>query len=151
VEVVSEPARPEVQEVVLRQVLGELLAEVRTPFPNLSRVASRDETRGLGSLVTELEAALVPVNRRAAKRSLSRLSRETHRALERGLIVPEVSPSDALEPEAQGSAANMGPQVPPEEDAVTPHWAASPEVTARAMFAAPAPSHRVSPPAPAPA
>lgn len=133
IEVVAEPARPEVQEKVLRQVLGELLAEVRTPFPNLSRVATREEMRGLASLVTELEAALVPVNRRAAKRSLSRLSRETLRALQRGLIVPEVSLPASADP--QQSPANVQAKEPPaprEEDAVTPHLAVSPELAARA-------------------
>jgi len=66
----------------LRQLLGQLLTLLRTPFPNLARVATR-EPCGLGHLVTELEAALVPVNRRAAKRSLSRLVRETRRSLAR--------------------------------------------------------------------
>ncbi len=135
VEVVSEPTRPEVQEKVLRQVLGELLAEVRTPFPNLSRVATRDEMRGLASLVTELEAALVPVNRRAAKRSLSRLSRETLRALERGLIVPDVALPESAPAEVKESPLKQGAPLPParrEEDAVTPHLAVSSELAARA-------------------
>jgi len=64
----------------LRYLLGQLLTLLRTPFPNLARVATRDAC-GLGHLVTELEAALVPVNRRAARRSLSRLVRETRRSL----------------------------------------------------------------------
>lgn len=67
-------------EASLRQLLGELLGRVRTPCPNLERVASRRECRGLSTLVTELEAALVPVNRRAAKRSLGRLCRDAERS-----------------------------------------------------------------------
>jgi hypothetical protein len=64
----------------LRDILGWLLDEVRSPFPNLRRVAERPELRGLSSLITELEAALVPVNRRAARRSLSRLAREAQKS-----------------------------------------------------------------------
>lgn len=67
-------------EASLRLLLGELLGHVRTPCPNLERVAQRRECRGLSTLVTELEAALVPVNRRAARRSLGRLCRDAERS-----------------------------------------------------------------------
>lgn len=85
------PAQMESEEAVeqgLRQLLGELLRSVRTPSPNLQRVADRDALTGLAHLVVELEAALVPVNRKAARRSLARLCRETRRAVERGLEAP---------------------------------------------------------------
>src|SRR5690606_15320414 len=70
----------------LRQLLGVLLGAVRTQSPNLARVAAREDSVGLLHLVVELEAALVPVNRKAARRSLARLCRETARALERTAI-----------------------------------------------------------------
>lgn len=78
-------ASPEHAERRIRDLLGWLLAGARTPSPNLRRVAERPDAAGLPHLVVELEAALVPVNRKAARRSLARLCRETTRALERGV------------------------------------------------------------------
>lgn len=80
VRLVGTTASALVSEMSLRRLLGDLLAELRSPAPNLERVAQRSDSRGLDTLVLELEAALVPVNRRAAKRSLARLFRETDRA-----------------------------------------------------------------------
>ncbi|HSC87164.1 MAG TPA: hypothetical protein VLC09_07840, partial [Polyangiaceae bacterium] len=74
------PASEGDAERALRGVLAGLLGLLRSPAPNLQRVAERPELRGLATLVLELEAALVPVNRKAARRSLSRLYRETARA-----------------------------------------------------------------------
>lgn len=101
-----------------RRLLAGLLLELRSPAPNLSRVASRSERRGLESLVIELEAALVPVNRRAAKRSLARLYRETERARatfaaglqveaaeEKRAPVAEVQPAPPVERERDISVA----------------------------------------------
>lgn len=84
-------------ELALRRLLGELLAAVRLPAPNLALVAQTSAPRGISSLVRELEAALVPVNRTAAKRALSRLARDTERAFERdpnlsSLVVEEAPP-----------------------------------------------------------
>src|SRR5690606_8452188 len=62
-------------ERALRTLLGQLLLRVRVPSPNLNRVAERRDLRGLRGFVSELEAALVPVNRRAARRALARLCR----------------------------------------------------------------------------
>src|SRR5690606_16572596 len=67
------PADEDQVERALRALLGQLLQRVRTPSPNLQRVADRRDFRGLLGLVSELEAALVPVNRRAARRTLARL------------------------------------------------------------------------------
>lgn len=121
VEVSGERTSDALAERALRELLGLLLAAVRTPFPNLSRVASRPEARGIASLVTELEAALVPVNRRAARRSLSRLSREARRAVERGLIVPRVSLSPGEDPDTDAVTPGIVPvfevPVPPELEA----------------------------------
>ena len=73
---------PEDAELSLRSLLGTLLKEARTPCPNLTRVAERTTVRGMRDFVTELEVALVPVNRKAAKRSLCRLAREAVRSRE---------------------------------------------------------------------
>src|SRR5687768_9521770 len=43
----------------LRHLLGQLLTLLRTPFPNLARVAMR-EPCGLRHVVSEIEAAVVP-------------------------------------------------------------------------------------------
>ena len=43
------------------------------------RVARRKTSAGLGGLVEELEAALIPVNRAAGRRALARLAREVKR------------------------------------------------------------------------
>lgn len=108
----SEPSEVEQD---LRDILGWLLDEVRSSFPNLRRVAERPEPRGLVSLITELETALVPVNRRAARRSLSRLAREAqksevrwHAGVNLGLVrkvraAPErAAPFERPEPEPHG-------------------------------------------------
>lgn len=67
---------PDDAEDALRALLGQLLAQVRGPAPNLHRISERVERRGVGGLVQELEAALIPVNRCAAGRTLARLVRE---------------------------------------------------------------------------
>src|SRR5690606_26136413 len=70
-------------ERALRTLLGQLLQRVRVPSPNLKRVAERRDLRGLRGFVSELEAALVPVNRRAARRALARLCRESQKSAAR--------------------------------------------------------------------
>jgi hypothetical protein len=64
----------------LRVLLGQLLGNVRSSAPNLQRISERPERRGLRGLIQELEAALIPVNRRAAARTLARLVREAERS-----------------------------------------------------------------------
>lgn len=90
----------------LRVLLGQLLRFVRTPCPNLRRVADRNESKGLHTLVLELEAALVPVNRRAARRSLSRLVRETARSQAQLRARAQV---EEVEATAHGVAPELGP------------------------------------------
>ncbi len=80
--------RPSDVEADLRKLLQCLLGEARTSSPNLARVAAREKPAGLEHLVVELEAALVPVNRKAARRSLARLVRETDRARSREPLEP---------------------------------------------------------------
>ncbi|MDC3959069.1 hypothetical protein [Polyangium jinanense] len=74
----------------LRELLGRLLAVTAGGAPGLSAVArarAQAAERGPGVVAAEIEAALVPLNRGAAKRTLARLARETARAVEAGLVV----------------------------------------------------------------
>ena len=64
----------------LRSLLKRLLETGRSPAPALLRVATTQERRGLPRLITEIEAALIPVNRSAARRALARLHRDVSRA-----------------------------------------------------------------------
>jgi hypothetical protein len=70
----------------LRKALSELLTVASSPGPSLLRAASRPATGQLEAFVGELERALVPVNRTAARRALVRLCRETERARREGLL-----------------------------------------------------------------
>ncbi len=74
----------------LRFLLGQLLENVRAASPNLERVVGRRDLRSLRGLVEELEAALVPVNRRAAARTLARLFRETKRSVSQATATLQV-------------------------------------------------------------
>ncbi|AKV01466.1 Proline-rich protein [Labilithrix luteola] len=66
-------------ETSVRAILGKLLEASGSPTPALSAAAKRKSGSGLSSLVTELEAALIPVNRAAGRRALARLAREVKR------------------------------------------------------------------------
>jgi len=70
-------------ELSLRQLLGKLLETAGAQTPSLASVARRKGGAGVGPLVEELEAALIPVNRSAGKRALARLARETKRVTQR--------------------------------------------------------------------
>lgn len=103
-------------ERALRALLASLLARVRIPSNNLARVAKRRELRGLRGLVEELEAALVPVNRRAARRTLARLCREAHKSAARQHTSAEVAPvlfprepAASIPPEADPSFQEPSP------------------------------------------
>jgi hypothetical protein len=72
---------------VLRDMLARLLARSVGTMPGLAAAARpRDAERGSEAVIAELEAALVPVNRAAARRALARLARETLRAKEMGKL-----------------------------------------------------------------
>lgn len=88
----ASPCTFQESEASLRRMLSLLLQLVRTPCRNLDRVAERQETRGLSGLVAELESALVPVNRKAARRSLARLVREAKKASARMGVLASVEP-----------------------------------------------------------
>jgi hypothetical protein len=124
-------ADPSAAERRIRRLLGYLLAETRTPSPNLLRVAERQDLVGLSHLVVELEAALVPVNRKAARRSLARLCRETARALERGVSpATDFQAEPVAAPAVVTAPALAAPVVSAPVMASTAAEAPAPELTA---------------------
>src|SRR6478752_1481536 len=116
-------------ELSLRRALDQLLLVASSGSAALTRASRRTAPTGLASLVRELEAALIPVNRAAARRALSRLHRETLRALQSGNLPEEeisaVSASEpaataAVEPPAEPANAAPAPAIiaPPAEPAI---------------------------------
>ena len=81
---------PERAAKAMRDVLARLLAVSSGTMPGLAAAARpREESaRGVDAVIEEIEAALIPVNRAAARRALARLSRETLRAKEAGKLKP---------------------------------------------------------------
>ena len=132
-------------ELSLRRALDQLLLVASSGSAALTRASRRTAPVGLSALVRELESALIPVNRSAARRALSRLHRETARALESGNLpsddeakaepAPSNEPIEILvpvlreppraepdpEPEAQPhSQAEPLLELDPEQDLETP-------------------------------
>jgi hypothetical protein len=70
----------------LRSLLGRLLEVASSPGPSLWRAAGRSSPGGAAGLATELQKALIPFNRAAARRALLRLFRETERAVADGRL-----------------------------------------------------------------
>ena len=85
----GEAVAAEPLEHALRKALSELLAVASSPGPSLLRAAARPASGQLEAFVSELERALVPVNRTAARRALIRLCRETERARREGLLAAQ--------------------------------------------------------------
>lgn len=63
----------------LRRLLEQLLDVASSVGPALARVAARSQPASVSAFAKELETALIPVNRAAARRALVRLARETAR------------------------------------------------------------------------
>ena len=76
-------------ELSLRRALDQLLLVASSGSAALTRASRRATPLGLPGLVRELEAALIPVNRAAARRALARVHRETSRALVSGSLPPD--------------------------------------------------------------
>ncbi len=90
VRIVSGPASDEVTcERALRALLDSLLLLACSGGASLLRVGRRPVRGAVAHLIQELEVALIPANRAAARRSLARLHRETTRALEAGAVPPD--------------------------------------------------------------
>jgi len=90
-------------ELSLRRALDQLLLVASSGSAALTRASRRTAPLGLSSLVRELEAALIPVNRSAAQRALARIHRETARALQNG-VLPEEEALDVAPAEPLGVA-----------------------------------------------
>ncbi len=98
----------------LRAVLDALLVRASAPTSGLLRASRRAPGAGIEALVRELETALIPVNRSAAKRSLARLERETVRALQSGRISVPPPGAHVAEPDpAPVASAAVAPSTPP--------------------------------------
>ncbi|WP_437303602.1 hypothetical protein [Sorangium sp. So ce388] len=84
----GEPVAPAEAARLLRDLLARLLAASAGSMPNLAATARpRPRTeQDPDAVARELEAALIPVNRNAARRALARLARETLRAREAGRL-----------------------------------------------------------------
>ncbi len=97
--------------LAMRDMLGRLLSLSIGSAPALAGAAKPRNADGVEVFIHELESALVPVNRAAARRALARLARETVRAREAGrLRRKRVVPSRKSEPE-RGAAAEPAPQL----------------------------------------
>lgn len=144
VELKASPCTFTESEMSLRGLLRQLLRFARTPCPNLMRVAERTAPRGLELFVLELEAALVPVNRRAARRSLSRLAREVSRSGHRANVSAEVEERQS-ESVRTSFDEQASPSAPVHEE--SPALASTVDVMSRS----PAPAETIFAPSPAPA
>jgi hypothetical protein len=86
----AEPRRGEdaVAARTLRLMLGTLLELATSSTPALRQCARRKDAASIGSLVRELEGALIPLNRAASRRALARVARATLEAMEAGRLEP---------------------------------------------------------------
>jgi hypothetical protein len=147
-------------EADLRSVLDVLLLRASAPTSGLLRASRRKSGAGVEALVRELETALIPVNRGAAKRALARLERETVRALETGRIsrlppAPDEA-SEAPPPVESAASPQVASVAPPDvapievsaslfDVAVTPEPSTlAPRVTAQRALSAPGPHSAVA-------
>jgi len=96
----------------LRLLLRRLLEVSSGRAPALSNIAALPPKGDLAALLAELESALIPVNRGAAARALSRLARETVRARR-----PSVAPEEATTAELEG---DLSPRAPAAGDDTEP-------------------------------
>lgn len=125
--VVGSSASPEDAERSVRRLLGELLASVPGSRPALQRIATSD-VRGMPRFVAELEAALIPLNRAAARRALSRLHRDVARARSAGkLTAPSPLPEPSttvvqVPPQATPVVESLAVEATPEESPPAPLW-----------------------------
>ncbi|XXX73658.1 hypothetical protein WMF30_39050 [Sorangium sp. So ce134] len=106
----GEPVAPAEAARLLRDLLARLLAASAGSMPNLAatarpRPASEQDP---DAVARELEAALIPVNRNAARRALARLARETLRAKEAGRLKRA-----RAEVQARRAAQEAGEVAPP--------------------------------------
>jgi hypothetical protein len=119
----------------LRQLLDRLLSSASSVTPALLRAGRRAPGAGMAPLLREIERALIPVNRSAARRALARLEREAARAVESGRLT---------EPPAPPILAATQPELAPPSDPVSLRDDAI-AFEAPALLSAPAPALDLSP------
>ena len=98
------PCDEETAERALRQLLDRLLVSACSVTPALLRAARRPSQGRVAAVVRELEIALIPTNRGAAKRALARLCREVSRALDADATLRQVVSSNASAERAESDA-----------------------------------------------
>jgi hypothetical protein len=88
---------PPVAAASMRDVLARLLAVSAGSMPGLASAARprKESDLGVDATVAEIEAALIPVNRAAARRALARLARETWKARDAGRLKGHTAPAPA--------------------------------------------------------
>jgi len=96
----------------LRALLEQLLALCSVAHLTLSEVSTADRR---GTLTREIEAALIPVNRAAARRALARLCRETERARRAGKLDDLASAAAHLSGSISRSVALVEPSAKVQE------------------------------------
>ncbi|HQP38452.1 MAG TPA: hypothetical protein PLI95_24880, partial [Polyangiaceae bacterium] len=115
----------------VRTMLQKLLSVCAGASPALSACARRTAGAGMRPLVEELEAALIPVNRSAARRSIGRLAREASKAGPLPSEPPRPSPRAPHRDVAPGPVPRMESEPEPElEPAPAPEPAKSAESVA---------------------
>jgi hypothetical protein len=109
-----EGVSPEEGARVLREHLHRLLSVSAGSMPGLMQAGSaRREVGGPDTVVAEIESALIPCNRAAARRSLARLARDTARARDAGRLAPNAPPltrPGQHAPEARPTNRQRSPQ-----------------------------------------
>jgi hypothetical protein len=130
-------------ELGLRRALDALLLVASSGSAALTRASRRTSPTGLSALVRELEAALIPVNRAAARRALARLHRETARALSSGTLPEEEPQAPTAAPEVAQKVAAPAP-VLVSAPAPVAELEPEPDLETRAIRLAPEPEPVVS-------
>ncbi len=98
----------------MRDMLSRLLECSAGSMPALAATARprTESADGVESFIRELEAALVPVNRAAARRALARLARETARAKDLGRLRRRRRPAPAAAQQQPTAPAAPAPVAP---------------------------------------
>lgn len=115
-------------ERTVRSLLDRLLGVAVGASPALTAAARRVHPLGIDGLVDELEAALIPVNRDAARRAIGRLAREVERS---GVPEPPVAARNETPPQRRSPTPRPQSALPAATTA-----AITPATTAAATTAA---------------
>lgn len=110
--------------LAIRHLLGSFLEVARGGGgggATLASIAKREAPSDSQSLIAEIEAALIPVNRAAARRALARLARETAKARDAGQLAESMAPPPVVEAPPTSEDETTDPaQLPPQAVAGEP-------------------------------